>query len=429
MHAEVEPQVQPVVPCEPASELECPGRVGPFGLELGGRAGLEQQRRSRNRRADPAEAPPQITPQIEHTEMQARGRLDEYRFAHAGVASRAVRTYSLSSAIASRSRGPAVLSTITWSRANSARIWSAGRRWVRVARIAASSTAWRARLKPRNSRLNPRCATTVTTRARGGVAPRECTLTSRQEHAASSTTPRTAVAGTAGNWTVAIAPCANSMTSSVRFTTAAPVSRRFLNVVVSRNGLMTISCSPHSTPIGAKLAVPAGSRVVRIDSMITAPIPRGAAGAARSPAPVRGAGGRGRRDPRPPLGERGGGRGRRERCARAVGAVREPVGARGRAVEEAVEQEVPVFGEHRFRMKLEADHRVAHVLDRHDLAVLGCGNDGELRGEARPRDGEGVVARRSERVGQPGEDPPAGVMDARRLAVHGAAGPHDPRPV
>src|SRR2546422_6476069 len=77
MHAEVEPQVQPVVPCEPASELECPGRVGPFGLELGGRPGLEQQRRSRNRRADPAEAPPQLTPQIEHTEMQARGRLDE----------------------------------------------------------------------------------------------------------------------------------------------------------------------------------------------------------------------------------------------------------------------------------------------------------------------------------------------------------------
>src|SRR5207249_7269086 len=77
MHAKVESRVQPVVPCEPASERECPGRVGPFGLELGGRAGLEQQRRSRNRRADPAEAPPQITPQIEHTEMQARGRLDE----------------------------------------------------------------------------------------------------------------------------------------------------------------------------------------------------------------------------------------------------------------------------------------------------------------------------------------------------------------
>src|SRR3989449_4923670 len=219
MHAEVEPQVQPVVPCEPASELECPGRVGPFGLELGGRAGLEQQRRSRNRRADPAEAPPQITPQIEHTEMQARGRLDEHGFAHAGAASRAVRTYSLSSAIASRSRGPAVLSTITWSRANSARIWSAGRRCVRVARIAASSTACRARLKPRNSRRMPRCTTRVTIRARGGVASSVRTSTSRQEQAASSTTPRTTVAGTAGNWTFAIAPCANSITSSVRLIT------------------------------------------------------------------------------------------------------------------------------------------------------------------------------------------------------------------
>src|SRR5439155_27109686 len=66
----------------------------------------------------------------------------------------------------------------------------------------------------------------------------------------------------------------------------------FLKVVVAVNGLMTISGSPHSTPIGAKLAVPAGSSVVRIDSMITAPIPRGAAGVARSPAPVWGAGGR-----------------------------------------------------------------------------------------------------------------------------------------
>src|SRR5689334_3503299 len=178
MQAEMEPQVQPVVPCEPASELERPGRVGPFGLELGGRAGLEQQRWSRNRGADPAEAPPQITPQIEHAEMQARRRLDEHHVAHAGAASRAVRTYALSSAIASRSRGPAVLSTITWSRANSARICSAGRKWVRVARIAASSTAWRARLKPKNSRWTPRCTTRVTMRARGGVASRASTRTS-----------------------------------------------------------------------------------------------------------------------------------------------------------------------------------------------------------------------------------------------------------
>src|SRR5438046_1018185 len=246
MHAEVESQVQPVVPCEPASELECPGRVGPFGLELGGRAGLEQQRRSRNRRADPAEAPPQITPQIEHTEMQARGRLDEHRFAHAGVASRAVRTYSLSSAIASSSRGPAVLSTITWSRAKSARICSAGRRWVRVARIAASSTAWRARLKPRNSRRTPRCTTRVTIRARGGVASSARTSTSRQEQAASSTTPRTTVAGTAGNWTFAIAPCANSIPSSVRLIRVTRVLHRHDLPVLGAGGDAQLGGKPRA---------------------------------------------------------------------------------------------------------------------------------------------------------------------------------------
>src|SRR3989454_11967782 len=97
-------------------------------LELRGGSGLEQERWRRYRGADAAEAPPQVAPQVEHAEMQPRRRLDEHRFAHACAASRAVRTYSLSSAIASCSRGPAVLSTITWSRANSARIWSAGRK-------------------------------------------------------------------------------------------------------------------------------------------------------------------------------------------------------------------------------------------------------------------------------------------------------------
>src|SRR6185437_5311068 len=78
MHADVDPQVKPVVPREPARELERPGRVGPLGLELRGGADLEQERRSRNRRADPAEASPQITPQVEHAEMQTGRRLDEH---------------------------------------------------------------------------------------------------------------------------------------------------------------------------------------------------------------------------------------------------------------------------------------------------------------------------------------------------------------
>src|SRR5439155_310321 len=38
MQAEVEPQVQPVVPREPAREFERPGPAGPFGLEPGRRA-------------------------------------------------------------------------------------------------------------------------------------------------------------------------------------------------------------------------------------------------------------------------------------------------------------------------------------------------------------------------------------------------------
>src|SRR5205807_493463 len=135
-----------------------------------------------------------------------------------------------------------------------------------------------AEMKPR---WNPRCTTRLTMRARGGVASSAATRTSRQEQAASSTTPRTTVAGLAGNATLEIAPCANSKTSSVRFTTAAPVASRFLNVVVSRNGLMTISSSAHSTPMGAKFTAPRASMVVRMDSMITAPTPSRPPGARR----------------------------------------------------------------------------------------------------------------------------------------------------
>ena len=79
----------------------------------------------------------------------------------------------------------------------------------------------------------------------------DSTSTSRQEQAASITTPRTTAAGPEGKVTFSVAPRANSMTSSVRFTTAAPFALRFRKVVVSRNGLMTIVSSPHSTPMGA----------------------------------------------------------------------------------------------------------------------------------------------------------------------------------
>src|SRR5256885_8316355 len=191
------------MPGEAARELEGAVGVGAFGRKRRGGAGLEQERRRRHRRAHAAEAAAQVAAQVEDAEVEARRRLDEYgaRRAHdaAGWGRGAARTYSVSSAIASRSRRPAVLSTMTLSRANSARIWSGGKRCVRVARIAASMTACFARLKPRNSRRKPRCTTAVTTRERGGGAPTARTSSSRQEHAAPGTAPRTPDPGPPGN--------------------------------------------------------------------------------------------------------------------------------------------------------------------------------------------------------------------------------------
>src|SRR3954451_12153986 len=66
------------------------------------------------------------------------------------------------------------------------------------------------------------------------------------------------------------------MASSVRFTTAAPLARRFRKVVVSRKGFSTMTSTPHSTAMGAKLMRPSPSIVVTIVSMITGPDARGA---------------------------------------------------------------------------------------------------------------------------------------------------------
>src|SRR5437660_11270895 len=76
-------------------------------------------------------------------------------------------------------------------------------------------------------------------------------------------------------------------------------------------------------------------------------------------------------------------------------------------------------------MKLQADHWVPHVRDRHDLPVVGGGRDGEHRRHAVAGDGERVVAGRLERVRQSGEDAAAVVLDAGRLAVHRPPRPHD----
>src|SRR5688500_8575077 len=139
--------------------------------------------------------------------------------------------------------------------------------------MAASSTAWRARLKPMNSRRAPRCTTEVSIRDRGGVLSIARTVTSRHEQASASTTPRTAVAGSVAYSGFEIAARANTRTSSMRLTTAARVAETLRYVAVSRNGFRTIvspsTSGSHSTPIGAQLMAPSAATVVTIVSMIT----------------------------------------------------------------------------------------------------------------------------------------------------------------
>jgi len=85
----------------------------------------QQQRRLRCCGADPTEPAPERAAQIEDSEMEPRRRFDENgvrslgpRHGAAG-SGRADRMYSANSAMASNSRGPAVLSTIVCSRASS----------------------------------------------------------------------------------------------------------------------------------------------------------------------------------------------------------------------------------------------------------------------------------------------------------------------
>src|ERR1044071_2758352 len=56
--------------------------------------------------------------------------------------------------------------------------------------------------------------------------------------------------------------------SSVTLTTAARVARRLRSVLVPRNGLTTIRCSPHSTPIAPQFTLPSGLMVVTTVSMM-----------------------------------------------------------------------------------------------------------------------------------------------------------------
>ena len=110
--------------------------VGALHGELGARARLDHRRGTADRHAQPTEASRAAAGGVQHAQVQPRRRLD----AHRGHPLSA-RTCPRTSSIASRSRGPAVLSTRTWRRASSAWISSAGSRRAREAMIDASSTA------------------------------------------------------------------------------------------------------------------------------------------------------------------------------------------------------------------------------------------------------------------------------------------------
>ena len=338
---------------------------------------FEQQGGRGDRGAESAEPPTQRAPQVQHPEVEPRRRLDED--------ASAPRTYSVSKAIASCSRGPAVLSTMTWSLANSSRIWSAGSRWVRVARMVASSTAWRARLKPRNSRRQPRCTTRVSIRERGGVssiahdlqlAPGAGRL---QHHAAHH---RRGEGGELGARTAP--PCAKSIDVVGQVD-----DRRAAGAHVPEGGGLQerleherVLAPLHAHGREVDRAVRAGGRHDGLDDHRT----RSTGGGA---------------DARGALSQ---GRGSDTRSATGGSSA-----APRDAVEEVVEHAVAVLGEHRLRVELHAVHRVPHVLHRHDLAVLRRRGHLELRrapSRARsPASGSGC----EERARQAGEEiAPAG---------------------
>jgi len=111
-----------VVVQKPARKFGRPVGVGSERFDgVGAFDGHDQRRRGR-RGADSAKLSSEIAAKIEEAEMKPRRRFDEdgLRIAHAPSRwTAADRTCSVSSAIASSSAAPAVLSTITCSRASS----------------------------------------------------------------------------------------------------------------------------------------------------------------------------------------------------------------------------------------------------------------------------------------------------------------------
>jgi hypothetical protein len=102
-----------VVAHEAASKLLSTLAIVAFNVQAPGGARGHERRWCRSRGADSAEPAPALAAKIEHAEMQPGRRLDEL--------------------MASSSRGPAVLSTITCSRASSLSMNARDNIWSRVA--------------------------------------------------------------------------------------------------------------------------------------------------------------------------------------------------------------------------------------------------------------------------------------------------------
>src|SRR5271166_3741544 len=106
--------------------------------------------------------------------------------------------------------------------------------------------------------------------------------------------------------------------------------------------------------------------------------------------------------------------------------ARPPARAEGRGqVEEVAQDLTAVLARDALGVELDAVDRTVPVGDRHDEAVVGLGADLELRRRGRSVDDERMVARRLERPVEPAKDAAGVVRDARHLAMHRGARPHD----
>jgi hypothetical protein len=92
MHSESGAKRSPVERRAAPRELEYAVGIGTLGVKGGGGGRLEQERRGRRGGTDAAEPPPEVASQIEHSEMEARGRFDEDYVTHVGAGRGAVST-------------------------------------------------------------------------------------------------------------------------------------------------------------------------------------------------------------------------------------------------------------------------------------------------------------------------------------------------